>query len=633
MTEINLQKKPYPLGVHREGSGIRFSFVSRAAVCGILLYDRITGREREKIPFEKKDRIGNVYCRTAKDIDADSVSWLFFEEDRLVADRRGRAFPGRAPYGKPEDVIGLRAAFPAESFDWGEDSFPRIPYHEAAVYCLHVRGFTQHVSSGVRHRGTFAGLVEKIPYLKEIGMTTLELQPAYEFTEIPTEEEFTEELLRRAGGALPPEGMAQPCELGPAQKKLNYWGYKRGFYYAPKAAYTASKDPAGEFRALVRELHRNHMELVMQFYFPEEVSRREIADILHFWVLEYHVDGFHLMGGNLDAEELAADELLADTKLWYYRFDTGRIYGRGGESGFPHVGEYNDSWYYDMRRFLKGDGGMLDSVLYHMRHIPDKAGDIHYISNYYGFTLADLVSYDRKHNEPNGEENRDGNDCNFSWNCGEEGSARRKKTRQLRTRQMKNAMCLLLFSQSTPLLFMGDEFGNTQKGNNNPYCQDNVITWLDWDQTKKNGELLEFWKRLAAFRRDHPILHPAKELRLMDYIACGYPDLSYHGQNAWQPRTDGSFRHIGIMLCGKYARDQEGADDSFLYLAMNMDWIEQELAMPKLPKGMEWSRAFSTEGPEDQEREEAGLLRRVGPRTITVYVSSRARSLPKDGGS
>lgn len=630
MTEKTLRKKPYPLGAHREGSGIRFSFVSRAAECGILLYDRTTGRERQKIPFEQKDRIGNVYCRTVTDIDADSVSWLFYEEDRLVADQRGRAFPGRAPYGKPEDVRGLRAAFPAGDFDWGEDSCPRIPYHQAVAYCLHVRGFTRHTSSGVRHKGTFAGIMEKIPYLKEIGVTTLELQPAYEFTELPISEELAQESLWAGGGTLPP-GTELPWEQDPARRKLNYWGYKRGFYYAPKAAYAASEDPAGEFRALVRELHRNRMELVMQFYFPGEIRQREIADILHFWVLEYHVDGFHLMGGNLAAEELAADELLAGTKLWYYRFDTDRIYGRNEEPEYPHVGEYNDSWYYDMRRFLKGDGGMLDSVLYHMRHIPARAGDIHYISNYYGFTLADLVSYDRKHNEQNGEENRDGNDYNCSWNCGEEGTARRKKTRQLRTKQMRNAMCLLLFSQSTPLLFMGDEFGNSQKGNNNPYCQDNATTWLDWELTKKNSGLLEFWKSLAVFRREHSILHPARELRLMDYMACGYPDLSYHGQNAWQPRTDGGFRHIGMMFCGKYGQYGQGreeTDDSFLYLAMNMDWTVQELALPKLPKGMEWRKKLSTEEQDEPEKEEGkGPLIKVGPRTIAVYVSSRPDDL------
>lgn len=620
MTEKTLQKKPYPLGVHREDGGIRFSFVSKAAVCGILLYDRMTAKELEKIPFSQEDRIGNVYCKTVKNMDGDSMSWLFYEEDRLVPDERGRAFPHRAAYGKAADVKDLRAAFPEEGFCWGEDSFPRIPYHHAVGYCLHVRGFTKHASSGVKHRGTFEGLMEKIPYLREIGVTTIELQPAYEFTELPIKEELLGKTDFGVGGPSAPEGANPVYASDPALKKLNYWGYKRGFYYAPKAAYAASADPAGEFKALVRELHRNRMEMVMQFYFPEGMRQNEIAQILHFWVLEYHVDGFHLMGENLAADLLAADDLLADTKIWYYGFDTGRIYAGNEEPRFAHAAEYNDSWYYDMRRFLKGDGGMLDSVLYHMRHIPGKAGNIHYITNYYGFTLADLVSYDRKHNELNGEENRDGNDYNCSWNCGEEGIAHRKKTRLLRTRQMKNAMCLLLLSQSTPLLFMGDEFGNTQKGNNNPYCQDNVITWLDWEQAKKNRELLDFFKRLTEFRREHPILHPARELRLMDYIACGYPDMSYHGQNAWQPRTDGCFRHIGIMLCGRYA----GEEDSFLYLAMNMDWIEQELALPRLPKGMEWSRAFSTAETEDAGGEKGhGWLRKVEPRTIVVYIGSQ----------
>ena len=633
MTENNLQKKPYPLGVHRESDGIRFSFVSRFSSCGILLYDKKTGAELDKIPFTQEDRIGNVYCRTVKNRNADAVSWLFYEEDRRVPDERGRAFPGRGAYGKDAGAEDFKAAFPAEGFDWGQDRFPRIPYHQAIAYCLHVRGFTKHASSGVKCRGTFAGLMEKISYLKEIGVTTIELQPAYEFAELPLAEESAEGFQGMGAGAPVRESFSQPYRAGADQKKrLNYWGYKKGYYYAPKASYAASKDPAWEFKELVRMLHENHMELVMQFYFPEEVRQSEITEILRFWVLEFHVDGFHLMGGNLMADMLAADELLADTKIWYYRFDTKNLYHREGETGYPHVGEYNDSWYYDMRRFLKGDGGMLNSVLYHMRHIPDKAGDIHYITNYYGFTLADLVSYDRKHNEDNGEENRDGNDYNCSWNCGEEGTARKKKTRQLRMKQMKNAMCFLLLAQSTPLIFMGDEFGNTQKGNNNPYCQDNETAWLEWDRMKRNRELLEFWKMLTAFRKEHPILHPAKELRLMDYIACGYPDLSYHGQNAWQPQTEGSYRHIGIMLCGKYARAGEG-EDSFIYLAMNMDWVSQELALPKLPKGMEWSTAFATGEPEpgSGQEENTGLLRKIAPRTIVVYIS-RDKGTSSDEG-
>ncbi len=616
MTEKILQNDPYPLGAHIEDGGVRFSFVSRTASCGILLYDRKTGRLQKKIPFTEEERTGHVYCKRVTDLEPDAASYLFFEQDRLIPDERARLFHGRMPYGKARGTEDMKAGFVTGEFEWGEDRFPRLPYNKVIVYCMHVRGFTKHVSSNVKHRGSFDGIREKIPYLKEIGITTIELQPAYEFAELPLKGE-EEKLPYMAEPGVPEHS---------GRQMLNYWGYKKGYYYAPKAAYAASADPVAEFKELVRELHKNGMELVMQFYFPEEIKWNEMAEILRFWVLEYRVDGFHLMGGELPADILAADEVLADTKIWYYRFRTEEIYRKDEQPCYPHVAEYNDAWYYDMRKFLKGDSGMLGSVLYHMRHIPEKAGCIHYITNYYGFTLADLVSYDHKHNESNGEDNRDGSDYNCSWNCGEEGQTRRQGVRQLRLKQIKNALCLLLLSQSTPLIFMGDEFGNSQKGNNNPYCQDNVVTWLNWGDMKKNSQILDFWKLLVAFRKSHPILRPSRELRLTDYIACGYPDLSYHGQNAWCPRTEDPFRYVGIMLCGKYARDGEVQDDTFLYIAVNMHWEGRGIALPRLPKGMRWESAFTTEKEEKSGRrvseKEDELLRFAAPRSVTVYVSS-----------
>ena len=363
----------------------------------------------------------------------------------------------------------------------------------------------------------------------------------------------------------------------------------------------------------------------MQFYFPEQVDRNDISDILRFWTLEYHVDGFHLLGTDLPIELLASDPLLADKKFMYYGINADVVYGRDRMPKYPHLAEYNDSFLYDMRRFLKGDENMMNSVLKDMRYIPAKAGVVHYLTNYYGFTLADLVSYDRKHNESNGEENRDGNDYNCSWNCGEEGTAKSRKVRQLRLRQMKNAICLLMLSQGTPLIFMGDEFGNSQKGNNNPWCQDNAVGWLDWGKQEKNRELLEFWKQLAAFRRAHPILHPAKELRLMDYLSCDYPDLSYHGESAWRPQTEHHSRSIGMMLCGKYARNDEGQEDAFLYIAINMHWERHSLALPRLPKNMRWELVLTTA--EDnallpqEESEESGNSCQVAPRSIALYIS------------
>ena len=617
MTEFNRQRRPYPLGAEIESDGIRFSFVSKETDCGILLFDRITGKKLDRIPFSSEDRIGNVYCKTIDCVDASVITYQFYVDGKTIPDRRARVFPGRAVYGKEREWSDLKAGFLTQGFDWEGDRRPAIPYHRALVYCLHVRGFTKHSSSKVKNRGTFAGIQEKIPYLKEIGVTTLELQPAYEFTEIPSSEELLMAAPFRAGSV---DADSQ------TDRKLNYWGYKEGYYYAPKSAYSASEDPTVEFKELVRALHKNGMELVMQMYFPNGVNRCEIPDILRFWLLEYHVDGFHLMGDDIPADLLAIDDILADTKLWYYNFNTDYIYAQDEWPEYPHVAEYNDAWCCDMRRFLKGDEGMLGSALYRMRHIPWKAGGIHYLSNYSGFTLADMVSYDYKHNEANGEDNRDGTDYNLSWNCGEEGTTKRKKVCELRMKQIKNAMSLLMLSQSTPLIFMGDEFGNSQKGNNNPYCQDNAVAWLDWNVCKRNVEIFEFWKQLVSFRREHPILHPEKELRLMDDMSCGYPDLSYHGQNAWRPQTDAPFRYIGVLLCGKYAPRSATGDDTFVYLAINMHWESHELALPRLPRGHEWKIFISTDiasGPAKETAEgEEELTRRIPPRCIVVYTSA-----------
>lgn len=624
-------RNPYPLGAHVEGEEIRFSYVSKvskasgAGSCGIVLYDRKTGRVLEKLPFSEEERTGSIYNKRISGVAPASVTYQFYEDDHIILDEYAREIAGNTPYGKERTQADLRAGILTGDFEWEDDRRPVLPYAQMVCYCLHVRGFTKHVSSKVRHRGTFVGIAEKIPYLKEIGVTTLELQPAYEFLELSAAEEQADKPSGEAVYAAVPEG----------EKRLNYWGYKKGYYYAPKASYAASEKPSREFKELVKKLHANGMELVMQFYFPNEVNRSEIADILRFWVLEYHVDGFHLLGENMGAELLAADALLADTKLWYDHFDADAVYGRGGKPRYPHIAEYNDGWMYDMRRFLKGDENMLAGVLYHMRHIPGKAGCIHYLTNYCGFTLADLFSYDFKHNMANGEDNRDGSDNNCSWNCGEEGATRKTKVKKLRCKQIKNAMCLLLLSQSTPLIFMGDEFGNSQKGNNNPYCQDNATAWLDWSCMDKNIEIFEFWKRLAAFRRKHPILHPARELRLMDYAACGYPDLSYHGQSAWTPQTERNFRYVGQMYCEKYAQTGEETGDGFLYVALNMHWEQHQLALPKLPKGMKWEPAFSTEegveGTREDEKDEIkeigqGLLKTIPPRSISVYKSAAVKT-------
>lgn len=613
MTENNLTcRKPYPLGAHIENGAVRFAFVSKSENCGVLIFDRRSGKRLYKLPFTEQERIGNIHCKYFYERKADEISYQFYEDDVIVTDRYARRFAGSLSYGKERKIADLRAVIPCEEFDWEMDCNPRIPYRDSLCYCAHVRGFTRHVSSGVEHRGTFLGMTEKLDYLKRTGITTVELQPVYEFSEIPTDEERRTQIgSKNASHAVSEEELNM---LVP--KKCNYWGYKHGYYYAPKAAYAAGEDACMEFKRMVREFHKNGMEIILQFYFPKTVKTLEITDILKYWVLEYHVDGFHLMGDNLPVDMIAADEMLSDTKLWYYYFNTDQIYPSEAVPQYKNLASYNDEYLYAMRKYLKGDENQLSTAVSQMRCIPKQTGRIHYMSNYFGFTMMDMVSYDRKHNEANGEDNRDGNDFNCSWNCGEEGSSRRKKVNALRHKQLKNAILMLLMTQSTPLIFMGDEFGNSQKGNNNPYCQDNAVTWLDWNDQNKNADIYAFWLKMVKLRKEHLILHPESEFKIMDYKSCGYPDLSYHGESAWRPRMDSYNRHIGIMYCGKYAPDGQGKEDAFFYLALNMYWESQKLALPKLPAGRRWELAVTT----DECCEMDGELT-IPARSCSVYMS------------
>ncbi|MGN1147599.1 MAG: hypothetical protein ACI4TB_04200, partial [Lachnospiraceae bacterium] len=367
---------------------------------------------------------------------------------------------------------------------------------------------------------------------------------------------------------------------------------------SPKNSYAYSKDAVTEFKDMVKTLHQNGMEIIMQFYFTEKVSEQEIPEILRYWVMEYHVDGFHLKGENINTGVLAADPALARTKLWYYGFSEKKSEADatvGTVTGMRQLAEYRDDYRYDMRRFLKGDEGMLPSVMYYLRCNPSWEGKVNYLTNYDGFTLMDLVSYERKHNEANGEENKDGNDYNASWNCGQEGHTRKRTVAALRLKQIKNALMLLFLSQGTPLLFMGDEFGNSQEGNNNPYCQDNTITWLNWRNLESGREIYDFSRALIKLRREHPVFRQEKELRLMDYGSCGYPDASYHGEVPWRPDTASYSRQLGVMYCGKYAYVDKRTPDDFFYVAYNMHWEPHQFAMPKLPRGLCWELCMSSD--------------------------------------
>lgn len=565
---------PYPLGTQITTVGVNFAYVCTGEDCGVVLFDKNTLNEYKRIPFAAEYAVGNVFCMLVKDINYKELAYCFYEADKLVTDSRGKSFLGGKNYN---DVTGSKrvrlALFTEEAYDWEGDKPLEIPYEQSIGYCMHVRGFTRHSSSKVKGKGCFWGIIEKIPYLKDLGVTMLELQPAYEFAEC---------IFKNKDNAV---SYAKHMDEEKDVYSLNYWGYTNGYYYAPKNSYAYSTNAVKEFKDMVKALHKNGIEVIMQFYFQNADMAGELPEILRYWLMTYHVDGFHIKGDATLVNLIAKDPVLAKTKIWYYGFEQEKdVYTAPNYK--KYLAEYRDDYRYDVRRFLKGDEGMLQTAIQHFRCNPSRVGKINYLTNYDGFTLADMVSYDRKHNEANGEDNRDGTDYNAGWNCGQEGISRKKSIQALRMKQMKNALLLLFLSQGTPLIFMGDEFCNSQEGNNNPYCQDNKITWLNWKETQMGIEIHDFVKQLIALRKAHPVLRQEKEVRMLDYKACGYPDVSYHGASPWKPDLSFYGRQIGIMYCGKYAsKEKEDADD-FFYIAYNMHWEPYRFALPKLPKGM-----------------------------------------------
>ena len=310
---------------------------------------------------------------------------------------------------------------------------------------------------------------------------------------------------------------------------LNYWGYGKACFFAPKASYSASGNPVREMKELVRELHKNGIELILEFYFPYMTSPALVRDCVKHWVSEYHIDGVHVNAQDTPLICLSWEPLLSRTKIMSEYFPLERIYESDYQPTFRRLAEYNDDFMIKARRFLKGDEDTLWQISESMRRNPAQQAVINYIACHNGFTLADAVSYDVKHNEDNGEDNRDGTDCNHSCNYGEEGPTSKKALQSLRRRQMRNAFLILLLSQGVPAVYGGDEMGNSQRGNNNAYCQDNEISWIQWSRKKYDRQMQEFVREAIAFRGRHAAFGRRKPYVMSDYLSKGMPDLSYHG--------------------------------------------------------------------------------------------------------
>lgn len=598
--------KPEKQGVYPVDGGYCFAAeMQTAEECGVILYNK--EGKRTRIPFSREGKRGTLYG--IKVIGGSFDRYNYYEGKTVYTDTYARGVVGLEHFGafgdKPRSTYGRLYN---DSFDWQGDEQLLTPYENTIIYGLNVRGFTMHKSSGVKHRGTFEGIAEKISYLKELGITAVELLPAYEYDEC---------MYISAHAPSTMEEAIQNCTV-PDQKikRLNCWGFQKGFYFSPKASYAAER-PDISFKKMVKALHENGIEVMMQFYFPPELTESYVLEVLKYWVIEYHVDGFRLNGFHIPYMVIAQEPLLKETKIHSVYLPVDEIY----KERLPlmrHLAIDNGNFKNDMRRFLKGDENLINQVMYYQRNNPVSYGVVNYLADYDGFSLFDCVSYERKHNEANGEDNRDGTENNYTWNCGVEGRSRKKSIMDLRLRQMKNSLCFLFLSQGIPYLFSGDERACTRQGNNNAYCHDNDTSWINWRSSQFQEEVLSFARFIINMRMEHPILHRKEEFQIMDSLGCGYPDISYHGAEAWRPDVSYISRMVGILLCGKYIQPME--DNSF-YIAYNMHWETHLLALPKLSKGKKWVKIMSTAAEDSQTEELSDELKiRIKGRSVSVYI-------------
>ena len=534
-----VQGAPLPLGVSRQKEALNFAVgVKEGKQCALLLYKCGENVPMEKIPMKEEAGTGTVRCVMLSDLPAQVCEYNYEIDGKIVTDPYAKGIAGRERWNDQVDFTPhqVRGKIPQkEEYPWEDDCPLRIPEEDVIAYSLHVRGFTRHSSSKVKKKGTFRGVMEKLPYLKELGINQIQCMPVYEFEE--------------------------------RGRKVNYWGYGEGFFFAPKASYAADHDAQKELKELVKTCHREGIEVVLDFPFTAQTRFQIVEDCLRYYVMEYHIDGFLLNPYQVPVEFLRRDPVLSGTKLLI-----------------------KDEFFQNtMRRFLKGDEGMIASVAEQFRRKTSVSGSCNYITNHTGFTLEDLVSYDAKHNEANGEQNQDGPDYNYSWNCGVEGKTRKKQIVKLRQGQKRNAMFLLMTAQGTPCLLAGDEFGNSQGGNNNVYCQDNETGWVDWSRLEREKSFFHYVKELIAFRKKHGILHQKEALTGTDRSGSGIPDISYHGEAAWQIQQEASSRQLGILYSGSPKKE------SNCFLVYNMHWIAHSFALPALPKDQAWYQVMSTE--------------------------------------
>lgn len=644
-----------PFGATLVPNGVNFSIYSSAATsCTLVLFQKNGATPFAEIPLPDEFRVGNVYAIIVFGLDYENIEYGYkmdgpfdpqnghrFNSEIILSDPYAKAIGGRDVW---RDVTNLERLYPFRSrlvfddFDWEEDNPLETPMEDLIIYEIHVRGFTAHQSSGVRHRGTFAAIREKIPYLLDLGINCIELMPIYEFDEYEHSRENPE-----TGELL-----------------VNYWGYSTLNFFAPKAGYAATGKygmAVDELKTLIKELHRNGIEVILDvvfnhtaegdhrgptisfkgvdnktyymltpdgYYFNfsgtgntlncnHPVVRSMVLDCLRYWAAEYHIDGFRfdlasILGRAQDGsplnnppllESLAHDPILAKCKLIAEAWDAGGLYQVGAFPAYGRWAEWNGKYRDAVRKFLKGEKNTVGQLSQCMQGSPemyiyrDTTAGINFITCHDGFTLYDLFAYNSKHNEANGENNQDGNNDNDSWNCGCEGETDDAGINFLRHKQVKNALAILMLSQGVPMILMGDEMGRTQYGNNNTYCHDNELNWLNWAFIEKNADLFAFARHIINFRRQHPVLRNKEHYRNRDYKNSGYADITFHGTKAWYADWSETNTVFAFMLDGDHAKNGYERDNT-IYVAINMYWDALDFNLPQLSENNKWHVAINT---------------------------------------
>ena len=623
-------------------NGVSFTINSHGATrCTLLLFKPQASKPYARIPFPDSYRIGDTYSMLVFDIKPDEFEYAFsfdgpyepakgllFNEENVLLDPYSRAVTGQRKWGeKPEGGkdFEYRARVVKSNFDWGNIKQLEQPFEDLVIYETHVRGYTKDKSSGVSAPGTFAGLKDKIPYLKDLGINAVELMPIFEFDEM--------ESARVVDGV----------------QLYNYWGYNTVSFFAPNTSYAFNEErnhEGDELKSLIKALKENGIEVILDVVFnhtaegnemgpcfsfkgidnnvyymltPDAhyynfsgcgnvmncnhpVVRNFIIDCLRHWAIEYRVDGFRfdlasILGRDQNGapmanppilESLAFDPVLGKMKLIAEAWDAGGPYQVGSFPSWNRWAEWNGRYRDDMRSFLKGDDGMAGNAITRITgsrdlYSPESRGhkaSVNFLTCHDGFTLYDLYSYNEKHNEKNGWNNTDGDNNGHSWNCGAEGETDDPNVNGLRRRLIKNAFAALLCSRGPAMFFAGDEFCNTQFGNNNAYCQDNIISWLDWSRLEEFKEIHDFVRHMIQFRKEHPILR-----KMTKPSSCQFPEISVHNGTPFNASTDYKTKLIGIMYAG---RNEEDTEDDIVFYCMNAYWEPLVMQLPVLPNGKHW---------------------------------------------